>query len=402
MPKEKYSRDGGSVAEGKYVMIKQRILGRTGLRVGEVGIGCEGFSKASEESSYEMMSAALANGMNYIDIYASDPKIRSNIGYAIRGRREQVLIQAHVGTIWMDGQYKRTRDLQEAKEGFADLLERLGTDYIDVGMIHYCDEQKDFERIFHTEFIEYVKELKVQGKIHHIGISSHNPEVALRAVETGLIDVLMFSVNPCYDMLPPSEDVEMLWADESYEKPLFNMEPSRQNLYETCERENIAISVMKAFAGGDLLDDKLSPFGVAMTPAQCIHYCLTRPGVAVVMAGAHNIEEVLADAAYGEATDAEKDYAPALNQNPKFTFAGHCMYCGHCAPCAKKIEIAYVNKYLDLCIAQGEVPETVREHYLALEHHGGECIECGRCEKNCPFGVKIMEKMKQASRIFGC
>lgn len=383
-------------------MIQQRVLGRTGLLVGEVGLGCEGFAKVDQATSYEMMSVALDNGMNYIDIYASDPVIRSNIGYAIKGRRDRVVIQGHVGTVWIDGQYKRTRDLQESKEGFADLLERLNTDYIDVGMIHYCDEQKDFEQIFHTKFIDYIKELKDTGKIHYIGISSHNPEVALQAVQTGLIDVLMFSINPCYDMLPPSEDVEMLWAEESYANPLLNMEPSRQKLYETCERENVAISVMKAFAGGDLLNDSFCPFGKAMTPSQCIAYCLDRPGVAVVMAGAKSTEEVLADAAYAYASVEEKDYTEILRRNPKFTFEGHCMYCGHCAPCTAKIEIAYVNKYLDLCIAQGEVPETVREHYMALEHHGSDCISCGKCEKNCPFGVKIIEKMKQASEIFGC
>ncbi len=382
-------------------MIKQIKLGRTDISVGEVGIGCEGFSKVNEQTSFEMMSACLENGMNYIDIYASDPKIRSNIGYAIKGRRNEIVIQAHVGTVWIDGQYKRTRDIDETKEGFADLLERLDTDYIDVGMIHYCDEHKDFEKIFNTEFIDYVKELKAQGKIHYIGISSHNPEVALKAVETGLIDVLMFSVNPCYDMLPPSEDVETLWAESSYENPLFNMEPARQKLYETCERENVAITVMKAFAGGDLFNEKFSPFGAAMTPVQCIHYCLTRPGVAVVLSGAHSVNEILDSAKYATATDEEKDYTKVLNNNPKFSFAGHCMYCGHCAPCAKHIDIAYVNKYLDLCLAQGEVPETVREHYLSLEHHADECIACGRCETNCPFGVSIIEKMKKATEIFG-
>ncbi len=382
-------------------MIDQRTLGRTGIAVGEIGLGCEGFAKMSPEESRQALDIALENGMNYIDIYSSDPVIRDRIGHAIAGRREQVVIQGHVGTVWTDGQYKRTRDLQETELGFADLLQRLDTDYIDVGMIHYCDEQKDFERVFHSEFIDYVKELKSSGKIRHIGISSHNPVVALQAVNTGLIDVVMFSVNPCYDMLPPNEDVEQLWADASYEKPLFNMDPKRQEFYETCERMGVAVTVMKAFAGGDLLSAELCPFGTAMTAAQCINYCLTRPAVAVVLSGARKLDEFRADAGYAYAGDAEKDYTPFLKSNPKFSFAGHCMYCGHCAPCSAKINIADVNKFLDLSIAQGEVPETVREHYLALEHHAGECIACGRCESNCPFGVAIMDKMKQAVELFG-
>jgi hypothetical protein len=103
-------------------------------------------------------------------------------------------------------------------------------------------------------------------------------------VDSGLIDVLMFSVNPCYDLQPAGEDVEQLWAESAYEKPLVNMDPQRQALYENCQRRGVGITVMKAFGGGDLLSPH-SPAGVALTPFQCLHYALTRPGVACVMAG---------------------------------------------------------------------------------------------------------------------
>ena len=77
------------------------------------------------------------------------------------------------------------------------------------------------------------------------------------------------------------------------------------------------------------------------------------------------------------------------------------MYCSHCAPCPKKIDIATVTKFLNLTIAQNSVPETVREHYAALEHHAGECIQCGICETRCPFGVEIRQNMRKAQEIFG-
>lgn len=202
-------------------------------------------------------------------------------------------------------------------------------------------------------------------------------------------------------MLPASENVDDLWADENYEKPLTNIDPERSSLYELCEKEGVAITVMKAFGGGDLLDASLSPFGVSMTTHQCIHYCLTRPGVVSVMAGAHTIEELQTSLRYCEATQEEKDYASVLSNIPKHSFVGNCVYCGHCAPCVKGIDVASVNKFADLCIAQGEVPETVREHYMALKHHASECIQCGSCVRNCPFQVDIIEKMKKASEIFG-
>ena len=105
--------------------------------------------------------------------------------------------------------------------------------------------------------------------------------------------------------------------------------------------------------------------------------------------------------AYGNASDAEKDYSEILANAPDTSFRGHCMYCGHCAPCSKKIDIAAVNKYLDLAMIQEAVPQTLKDHYALLGHHAGECIECGECIKNCPFEVPIIEKMKQAVEIFG-
>ena len=85
----------------------------------------------------------------------------------------------------------------------------------------------------------------------------------------------------------------------------------------------------------------------------------------------------------------------------KFSWQGHCMYCGHCAPCSVGIDIASVNKYYNLTIAQNEIPETVREHYKTLSHHASECIQCGQCETNCPFGVVIIEQMEKAAEKFG-
>lgn len=150
-----------------------------------------------------------------------------------------------------------------------------------------------------------------------------------------------------------------------------------------------------------LLSDKQSPFEKALTPIQCLHYCLTRLAVAAVMVGVSNENQILAATAYVTASNKEKDYSEVLANAPRSSFSGHCMYCGHCAPCSEKIDIASVNKYLDLALIQEEVPETLKNHYDLLEHHASECIECGLCMKNCPFGVEIINKMKQAVKLFG-
>lgn len=377
-----------------------RNLGGTGLKVSEIGLGCEGFLEKDGAFTERMFARAFEGGVNVMDLYSPDPDMHVRVGRAVGCRRKDFVYQAHLCTVWQNGQYKATRRMDEVVPSFEKMLKNLGTDYIDVGMIHYVDSAATWKQVTEGGVAEYARKLKKEGKIRHIGMSSHNPVVALEAVKSGLVEVLMFSVNPCYDLLPGDEDVDKLFAEESYEKPLFNLDPVREELYETCQRLGVGITVMKVYGGGDLLTDN-SPAGKALTPAQCIHYALTRPAVSSVMIGAHS-EKELADAlAYESASDAEKDYASVFATFPKISWKGHCMYCGHCAPCPKGIDVASVTKFLNLSRAQGSVPETVREHYAALSAKAGDCIACGACEKRCPFGVKVIENMREAKRIFG-
>lgn len=383
--------------------MEYRILGRTGIKVSAIGIGGEGFENKSYEDCETIIDCAINEGINFIDIYNSNPKVRSNVGKALsKYPRNSFVIEGHLCSIWDRGQYRRTRDINEVVNAYEDFLARMQLDYIDVGMIHYVDDQKDFDNIFNGEIIKYAKGLKEKGVIKSLGISTHNPDIAFRAVETGIIDVILFSINAAYDMLPASEDVNILFEESTFKNRNYEgIDPKRDKLYQTCQNTGVALTVMKGYAAGVLLSDKESPFEKALTPVQCLHYCLTRPAVASVMVGVSNTNQILAATAYDTASNKEKDYSEVLANAPRSSFSGHCMYCGHCAPCSKKIDVALVNKYLDLALIQEEVPETLKNHYDLLEHHASDCIACGLCMKNCPFGVDIINKMKQAVKIFG-
>ena len=380
--------------------MQYRNLGNTGIKVSEIGMGCEGFGGKTDEQILEMVNLMEEYGVNCIDLYTPNPQIRKGLAKALKGRREKFVLQSHICSIWENGQYLRTRNIEKVKKGFETMLDELDTDYIDIGMIHYCDSLDDLDCILNGEIFEFAKELKKQGKIKTIGMSSHNPIVAKKAVETGEIKVLLFSINPCYDLMPANEDVEQLWNPENYKTPLLNMDKDRQELYETCEKLGVGITVMKAFGGGDLLNAEYSPAKMALTPVQCIHYALTRPAVASVMSGAKTLDEIKQSIEYETTEEKAKDYASTLASFPKISWEGHCMYCGHCAPCPKGIDIASVTKFLNLVKAQGEMPETVREHYNSLPHKADECIQCGACEKRCPFKVEIRQNMLEAKRIF--
>ena len=289
-----------------------RPLGATGIRVGEIGMGCEGFIGKTRQEVREFLDVMERSGANLIDLYSPDPEMRSALGEAMAGRRDSFVLQAHLCTIWKDGQYERTRDIGEVRQSFEDQLARLGTSWVDIAMIHYVDSVSDWNAVESGEVMRYAQALRREGRARAVGLSSHNPAAARLAVESGKIDVLMFSVNPCYDLLPANEDVERLWAAESYAGPLVNMDPEREALYEACQRRGVGITVMKAFGGGDLLSAALSPAGKALTPYECLHYALTRPAVAAVLCGARTLDQLKDALAYETASPGEKDYAAAL------------------------------------------------------------------------------------------
>lgn len=380
--------------------MEYRTLGRTGLHVSEIGLGGEWFNGLTAQESCAIVDAAQEKGINYIDIFMPQALTRSNLGFALEGRREQFIIQGHLCTVFEDGQYTRTRDIEKTKRSFEDLLERLHTDYIDVGMIHYVDSEEDFRTVFEGPVLAYARELREAGVIRHIGMSSHNPHIALKAVESGMVDVLMFSINPAYDMERAETDIYDLKEFKGMEKSGLVVDAARQTLYSACQAAGVAITVMKPLGAGTLLKAERSPFGVAMTVPQCIQYCLDRNGVKVVIVGCHTVREVLEAAKYYDTPISERSYAHIFGAGTAIHMTGRCMYCNHCQPCPAHIDIAAVTKFLDLAAQQNAVPETVAQHYWSLSATADDCLMCGRCEPNCPFGVKIRDNMARAREVF--
>ena len=158
---------------------------------------------------------------------------------------------------------------------------------------------------------------------------------------------------------------------------------------------------MKSLAMGTLLSKKRSPLGVALTAPQCIHYALTRPAVAAVMVGMQRVSDV--DQAMENYTlpAEERDHSVALASLKMFSAEGLCMYCNHCLPCPAKIDIAAVNKYLDLVELDGKPADSVKQHYLTLDKTAEACIRCRACEKRCPFHVPVTERFARAAQLFG-
>ena len=215
--------------------MRYRRLGKTGLKVSEIGFGGEWLERHPEAESIELIHHAAAQGINILDCWMADPTSRDIIGKGIRDNRSHWYIQGHIGSTWKDGQYFRSRDIQYVRPAFEDLLQRLQTDYIDLGMIHYVDSEQDWAQIQHSDYLDYIMGLKKAGVIRHIGISSHNPKVAKLAAESGYVEMILFSINPAFDMLPASEDIDAMFAEE-FSAELKGIEPEHAALYSILQR----------------------------------------------------------------------------------------------------------------------------------------------------------------------
>jgi predicted aldo/keto reductase-like oxidoreductase len=366
-----------------------------GAEVSVIGLGTEHLDGKDAKLVDEVINTALDAGINIMDLFMPGETVRRNIGRALKGKRARVMIQGHIGSVDIDGQYGVSRDLADCKRYFENLLRALSTDYIDFGMLFFMDKESSFEKVVNGPILAYARDLKRRGVIRAIGASSHNPVIARRLVEDGLIDILMFSINPAFDMAPAGINViDYLDRNLGYEKRL---DPVRAALYRLCAQRGIAITAMKTLGAGKLISKEQSPFAAPLTVQQCIHYALTRPAVASALVGCASASEVLDALSYLNQSDEERDFSGIVRQY-QGEFEGSCVYCNHCLPCPAGIDIAAVQKYIDIAALDGAIPPDITRQYRDLEKHATDCTACGQCESRCPFSVPVVQRMRDAAQ----
>lgn len=326
--------------------MEYRKIRNTGMSASIIGLGAEHLDGKPYARVEETIHAALENDINIIDVFMPGDEIRRNIGKALGNRRKDVIIQGHIGSVDLSQQYDISHDLDTCKRYFEKLLNNLGTDYIDIGMLFFMDSDNAFQKVQSNGIVDYILELKENGIIRAIGTSSHNPTVARKVLETGIVDLMMFSINPAFDMTPAETDVLSTFEDLAGQKYV-TIDSVRAELYKYCEQQGIAITVMKTLGGGRLLSAEHSPFKKPMTVTQCIHYALTRPAVVSALIGCQSASQIEEAVSYLTATKEERNYMDIISSY-QGELSGKCVYCNHCQPCPVEIDIAMVNKYLDI------------------------------------------------------
>lgn len=352
-------------------------------QISVIGMGASVIGEQTEKDIIETIQYALDAGINYFDMAGGHASIFPAYGKALKGKREKAMLQVHFGANYVTGEYGWTTNLDAIKKSIDWQVENLKTDYIDFGFIHCLDEEADLAAYEKKGVLKFIKDLKAQGVVKHIGLSTHAPELANRLLDKNILDMLMFSINPMYDY--------------GHGDFAIGSDGERHKLYCRCEKEGVGISVMKPFNAGQLLDAKKSPFHRALTTAQCIQYALDKPGVLTVLGGPGNKLELSEILTYFDSTKEERDYSFISFLTPDES-VGKCVYCKHCHPCPAGLDIGLINKYYDLTL-QGDT--LAGEHYATLEKKASDCIGCGHCNSRCPFEVMQMERMKEITEFFG-
>jgi uncharacterized protein len=358
--------------------MESRILGKTKLEVGVIGLGTEHL-ELNRENVDSMLDIGVEMGLNYIDLLFNDlfmVKMENMEMYwhalenGINRHREKLILCLHWG-------YLYEQPIELCQQYFEKTLSRIKNGYAEIAMISMVDTKAMWEN-WASRALELLNHYREKGDFGHIGLSNHNPEVALMAVESGLIDILMFPVN-------------------LYQHPL---NPNRAKLLDACHENRVGVVAMKPFYGGILIEREGKPTGI--TPIQCLHYVLSQP-VATVVPGLKNVNQLLETIKYLSAREEEKQFS-GLAEDLEHWLHGQCVRCGHCLPCPQEIRIPLVIYHLNYVKYYGndQLKAHNTEEYNKLSVKASDCIECEICLERCPFEVDIISKMHDAVEIFGC
>lgn len=339
-----------------------RKLGRTGLDVSAIGLGTEHIEK-TRETKDAILRAAVEAGVSYVDLLYVEPEYWEEFGPILRPYRDRLVLAAH----WGSGD---CCELDFCQRTFTHMLSHVGNDYVEVAMMTMVDEKERWDG-WVPESMEHLHRYQEQGHLGYIGGSAHDTAMALKAVESGMFDVLMFPVN-------------MIGHDDE----------QNSALYQACVEHSVGLVAMKPYHGGALFFAEGKPSGI--TPAQCLSYVLSLP-VSTMVPGPKTLAEYQATLRYLEATDAERDYRPVVANLHEY-LAGQCVYCHHCLPCPQGIEVGWVLWYVDQ--ARGGVSDDLRSWYAGFPVKASACVECGECVERCPFDVDILARLRQAVEIF--
>lgn len=330
-----------------------RKLGSTNIELNRVGFGGIPIQRITQEDTNLVINELINQGINFIDSARGYTISEEYIGNAIEGKRDKFIL----ATKSMSRSYDdMIRDVNISLNNFK-------TEYIDLYQLHNL-KPDEYDGIFDDDMAyEALLKCKEEGKIKHIGITSHSIDTIKKAVNSGKFDTIQFPYNIVEDQ-----------ADE---------------IFKEANKNGIGVIVMKPLAGGAIDNAKLA-----------IKYILSKDYIDVVIPGMDSVDQVIENTSVLNnlnITDEEnleiKDIIEKLGNR-------FCRRCEYCMPCPVGINIP-MNFLLEGYYSRYNLKEWSKDRYKSLDVNASNCIECGKCESKCPYELPIREMLKDVSNILG-
>ena len=358
-----------------------------------LGYGCMRFSRKGagidiDKTEKEILEAYRA-GVNYYDTAYIYPGSETALGeiLARNGIRDKVNIATKLP------QYM-VKNRNSAEKYFAEELSRLRTDRVDYYLMHMLTDVSQWERLKGLGIIDWIEEKKASGLIRNIGFSYHGDTAKfLKILEDYDWDFCQIQYN---------------YLDETSQAGVAGLKAAAER--------GIPVIIMEPLRGGKLVN--LLPEGAkkaisdnarGWTPAQWgLRWLYNQPEVTVVLSGMNSLEMVrenVATASESKVGDfTQEDFAliDEVRHQIRLKEKVGCTGCGYCMPCPKGVNIPGIFRCYNTMYAESkfsgrfQFAQTVgltREPAFA-----SQCVQCGKCEKHCPQGLPIREKLKEADK----
>lgn len=185
--------------------MRYREFGKLGYSVSALGFGAMNLPGVPLEQARDALNYALDHGINYIDTAAAYRNSEEIIGETIAHRRSEYFLATKTGK----------RDYASAKEEIERSLVRMKTDHVDLLQIHYVNYVNEFKQAMEPDgAYRAALEAKAEGKVRHIGISGHRPELLTKWIASGQFDQVLFHLNLAQpfanrDLIPKMTELNM-------------------------------------------------------------------------------------------------------------------------------------------------------------------------------------------------
>ena len=334
--------------------MQYRILGRTGLKISNMGFGGIPIQRIDAERTRALMHKLLDAGVNYIDTARGYTVSEEYLGYALEGIRDRFVLATK----------SMARDKEGMQKDIDISLKNLRTDYIDLYQVHNPNAANLDQVLAPGGALDALMEARAAGKIGHIGITLHDLNLFKRALELPWVETIMFPYNI--------------------------VETQAEELIAQCAKKNIGFICMKPLAGGAITDATLA-----------MRYICANPAVTVVIPGMADVAEVEQNiAAVNDESPLTEAEIAAMQKIRDELGTNFCRRCNYCQPCTAGINISgaflfegYYNRY--------GLQNWAASRYLALPKTASDCVDCGLCEERCPYNLPIRQMLKKVAEVFG-